>query len=244
MYDIIGDIHGCAYELHLLLEKLGYEQAKLGMVYNPPKGRKAVFLGDLIDRGRASGVVFCTVRNMVRADFALLARGNHDDKLMRWAKGNNVVLNHGLDKTVEEIKLFTSKQEVYNFLRNMPMYHLLDEGKLIAVHGAWHSGLKDKDPFDKKCRSWCLYAPTTGKTLPNGLPDRIDWVIDRKETEPIIVYGHQPYREPRILNGTYGIDTGCVFGGHLTSLRYPEMEIVQVKAHRVYDDSKPDIGQK
>lgn len=239
MFDIIGDVHGCAYELLLLLEKLGY--TRKGAIYQHPN-RKAVFVGDLTDRGRSSGTVFSLVKDMVSAGSALLSRGNHDDKLMRWAKGNNIILNHGIDKTIEDLeRLRIDKKSVYSFLNSTPMFLSLDQDKLIVVHGAWHNGFKDISPFNKKCRSWTLYAPTTGKTLPNGLPDRIDWAIERKEKEPLIVYGHQPYREPRVLNGTYGIDTGCVFGGHLTALRYPEMEFVQVKPHEIYDNSKPDL---
>ena len=245
MYDIIGDIHGCTYELSLLLEKMGYEWDTFDgtIIYKPPDGRKAVFVGDLVDRGYSSATAYCLVRDMVRAGFALLCRGNHDDKFMRWAKGNNVILNHGLDKTTEDAgRMGLSKEGILDFLKNTPMYLSLDDGKLIVAHAAWRNSLKDKSPFDKKCRTWCLYGPTTGKTLENGLPDRIDWAAERKETEPLIVYGHQPYKEPRYLNGTYAIDTGCVFGGHLTALRYPEMEIVQIKANRTYDNSKPDIS--
>lgn len=237
MFDIIGDIHGCAFELFLLLEKLGYKQdiSNGTIIYHPPEGRKVVFVGDLVDRGYSSGIVYCFVRDMINAGYALLSRGNHDDKLMRWAKGNNVILNHGIDETIKELEqLNIKKEEIFDFLNSIPMYLSFDDERLIVVHGAWNLSLKDIDPFHKKCKKWCLYGPTTGKMLPNGFPDRIDWVISRKEYEPIIIYGHQPYKEVRICNGTYGIDTGCVFGGRLTCLCYPELEIVYVNALEKY----------
>jgi protein phosphatase len=164
---------------------------------------------------------------------------------MRWSKGNNVQLLHGLDKTVKSLEQEgVSKEEILEFFKSTPYYLRLDDGKLIVVHAAFKPSMLTRDPFHKRNRTWALYGPTTGKTLDSGLPDRIDWAIDRKVIpgSALIVYGHQPHREPRIVNRTYGIDTGCVFGGHLTCLRYPEMELVQVKASHVYDNSKPDIS--
>ena len=234
MFDIIGDVHGCITELNLLLEKLGYNHNGYS------NNRRLVFTGDLIDRGWYSLSVFLKVQEIVDSKCALLVRGNHDDKLMRWAKGNNVKFNHGFEKTSEEFSHI--KDKVYKFLSSTPMYLSLDDGQLIIAHAAWKNSLKNIDPFDKKCRTWCLYGPTTGRMLENGLPDRIDWVIDRKEDSPLIVYGHQVYKEPRVLSNTYGIDTGCAFGGYLTALRYPELEFVSIKAQWIYDKSKPEIS--
>ena len=247
-YDIIGDIHGCAYEFSMLMEKLGYSWNTYSgrVIFKPTDGRVLVSVGDIADRGRSSGTVFNIVHDMVKAGYMKLARGNHDDKLMRWAKGNSVIQNYGLDKTILELqKLDVERESVFEFLKGIPHYLSLDDGKLIVVHAAWRKSLGNRDPFHKKCRTWCLYGPTTGKTLSNGLPDRIDWVPEREldKDSPIVVYGHQPYKEPRVLNKTYGIDTGCVFGGYLTALRYPEMEFVQVKAAEVYDNSKPDLRE-
>ena len=50
----------------------------------------------------------------------------------------------------------------------------------------------------------------------------------------MVVYGHTPVPEPEWLNRTINIDTGCVFGGKLTALRYPEKELVSVPAERTY----------
>jgi len=82
------------------------------------------------------------------------------------------------------------------------------------------------------------FGPNTGKTLENGLPDRIDWVSQRKERDKCIVYGHQPYMDVRVENNTYGIDTGCVFGNKLSCLRWPEKEVIQVKALKEYEINK------
>jgi hypothetical protein len=245
LYDIIGDIHGC-YEFYQLLEYLGYRWDKFNCLYIPPKDRILVSVGDIVDRGRFSAVVYSLINNMIEANYMLSVRGNHDDKLMRWAKGNNVIQNHGLDKTILDFqRLGIGKESIFKFIKSFPYYLSLDNNRLIVVHAAWKKSLEDRDPFHRRCKTWCLYGPTTGKTLSNGLPDRIDWVLNREfnSSSPVIVYGHQPYKKPRILNKTYGIDTGCVFGGYLTALRYPEMKFVQIRANEVYDNSKPDLRE-
>ena len=246
MFDIVGDIHGCLYELYQLLEQLDYEWEKKTCLYKPPAGRKLLSVGDIVSRGRSSTATYGFVKNMIEAQYMLVVRGNHDDKIIRWAEGRNVILLHGDDKATEEFEhRGISKESIHGFLKSLPFYLSLDNGKLIIVHAAWKDGLLKHSNFSKKCRSTCLYGPTTGKTLPNGLPDRIDWASQRilQDDSPIVVYGHQPYEEVKIVNKTYGIDTGCVFGGHLTALRYPEMELIQVRAHEKYCDHPGGLGK-
>jgi len=243
--DIVADIHGCCYELYQLLEKLNYKWDKKTCLYKPPDGRILVSVGDIVDRGRSSATTYGFVKNMVEAGYMLVVRGNHDDKLMRYAKGNNVILSHGLDKTAEEFEQQgISKESIHKFLETLPYYLSLDDGKLIVVHAAWRDSLLSKGNFHKKCRSWCLYGPTTGGVDKHGLPNRIDWVAARvlNEASPIIIYGHQPYEEIRVVNKTYGIDTGCVFGGYLSAVRYPEMEFIQIKAHETYCEHPAGLG--
>ena len=233
-FDIISDIHGCFYELKLLLNKLGYSEGLDGLYRK--EDRVLISVGDIVDRGPSSAMVFKFVSSMVDAGLMMMVRGNHDDKLMRWAKGRGVVLNHGLDKTARDMVLNeVAEKEIVRFIESLPYYLLLDDGKLVVVHASWKKSLLERDPFSKKCRSRCLYGPNTGKTLPSGYPDRIDWVPcrDTKGEVPIVVYGHQVYKEVRVENKTYGIDTGSAFGGKLTALRYPELEIVQVNYHRL-----------
>jgi len=236
-FDIVGDLHACIHELYQLLEKLEYKWNNKTCLYEPPEGRTLVSVGDIVDRGRSSAVTYGFVKNMIEAGHMLSVCGNHDDKLMRYAKGNNVTLSHGLDKTVKEFEQRgIPKESIHRFIKTLPYYLLLDDGKLAVVHAAWKDDLLKRSNFHKKCRSWCLYGPTTGETNEHGLPVRIDWASKRvlQEDSLTVVYGHQPYNEPRVINNTYGIDTGCAFGGHLTALKYPEMEFVQFKALEVY----------
>jgi protein phosphatase len=249
-FDIIGDPHGCFRELSDLMDKLGYQWNRSKGIHIPVEERKIVFVGDIVDRGPEPIVCLAYVKLMVESGNALCVMGNHDNKFMRYARGNKVQISHGLDKTVAQAReMGTDLKMLGKFVEKLPYYLKLDDDKLIVVHGAWSDELATERSDSGKMKSWCLYAPTTGKTLPSGMPDRIDWVSQRQvtDTSPWIVYGHQPYKEARIQNRTAGIDTSCVFGGKLTALRWPEMELVEVLAKEQYDkhpsvDSVKDNG--
>ena len=85
----------------------------------------------------------------------------------------------------------------------------------------------------RRVREFALYGETTGETDEFGLPVRGAWALDYRGPATV-VYGHTPVPEPEWLNNTINIDTGCVFGGELTALRWPERELVSVPAAREY----------
>jgi len=239
-YDIIGDIHSCSGELFALLDKLGYEDR--GGLRVHPDGRIPAFLGDFCDRGPNFLATYLFYRDMINKELAVAIMGNHDNKLMRMCNGNKVKRNHGLDKTEQAIIKaqadgLLTLEEIRDFVKKLPYYLVLDKGKLILSHAAWKDSLRLKSPTSGKVRSYCLYGPVAG-FHDDGMPDRIDWAKDYKSNGETVVTGHQVNIEPRIINGVYQIDTGCVFGGKLTALRYPEIEIVQVDAFQKWDNSK------
>ncbi len=84
-----------------------------------------------------------------------------------------------------------------------------------------------------KVRDFALYGETTGETDEFGLPVRWNWAAEYRG-QAMVVYGHTPVPEPEWLNKTINIDTGCVFGGRLTALRYPELKLVSVSARETY----------
>jgi protein phosphatase len=110
-FDIIGDVHGCALELEGLLARLGYVEARLACddplwgdrTFVHPEGRRAVYLGDLVDRGPRILESVRLIRNMVAHGSALCVPGNHDLKLVRKLRGKNVQITHGLAETLVEI---------------------------------------------------------------------------------------------------------------------------------------------
>jgi protein phosphatase len=230
-FDIIGDVHGCCDELETLLITLGYQLKE--QTYTHPAGRKAVFLGDLVDRGNRILDTLNLVQKMVIAESALCVPGNHDYKLLRQLKGQKVTINHGLDKTLAELESLdeTERQSLQSFLTGLVSHYVLDDGRLVVAHAGLKQAYQGRG--SAKVRDFALYGETTGEIDEFGLPVRHNWASEYRG-DAIVVYGHTPVPEPVWLNGTIDIDTGCVFGGKLTALRYPERELVSVPAQKVY----------
>jgi protein phosphatase len=232
-FDIVGDVHGCYDELCDLLGELGYRVDRDAHTAAGPPGRTALFLGDLVDRGPASPRVLRLVMQMVRDGHALCLPGNHEEKLKRWLMGKAVKPTHGLQETITQFAAEPPafKQEVERFIDGLVAHLVLDGGKLVVAHAGLKAELQGR--ASGAVREFCLYGETTGETDELGLPVRYPWAEDYRG-QATVVYGHTPVPEPVWLNRTLCIDTGCVFGGSLTALRYPERELVAIPARRTY----------
>jgi len=230
-FDIVGDVHGCFDELSELLGQLGYEVE--GAAAAPPEGRKAVFLGDLVDRGPKTPDVLRLVMEMVAAGTALCVPGNHDMKLLRKLRGKDVQITHGLAETLAQLEKEPPEfvQEVAKFLDSLVSHYVLDDGKLVVAHAGMKQEMQGRG--SGKVREFALFGETTGETDEFGLPIRYNWA-ELYRGPATVVYGHTPVPAPEWVNNTINIDTGCVFGGRLTALRYPERELVSVSARHMY----------
>ena len=234
-FDIIGDIHGCLDELVQLLTTLGYTPEN--GAWRHPAGRRALFLGDLVDRGPDSPGVLRLVMDMVAAGTALCVQGNHDNKLHRKLAGRDVKLNHGLLETIAQLDALPDDtrpaflSEVTTFLDGLRSHYWLDGGKLVVAHAGLLAEMHGRG--SGAVRSFALYGETTGETDEFGLPVRYEWARDYRG-DAMVIYGHTPTPEPEWINRTLCIDTGCVFGGALTALRYPERELVAIPAARTH----------
>lgn len=228
-FDIIGDVHGCFEELIHLIHRLGYVFDQTSFTLGHPEQRCLIFVGDLVDRGPASVAVLKLVMRAVEDKKAFCVLGNHDEKLMRKLKGSDVMILHGLQETLDQLAQTTDafKKEVIHFLENLPCYLILDQGKLVIAH----AGIKEHYIGDssKKIRAFCLYGQPTGQYDEYGFPIRYPWA-NEYQGEAMIVYGHSVIQTPEFINKTINIDTGCVFGGELTALRYPERNTLSVKS--------------
>ncbi|PLT33890.1 bis(5'-nucleosyl)-tetraphosphatase PrpE [Bacillus sp. V5-8f] len=238
--DIIGDIHGCFEEFMALSEKLGYSWDSGIPVH--PSGRILGFVGDLTDRGPFSVKVIETVYDLVvKQKLGLYSPGNHCNKLYRYLKGNKVQVTHGLETTVAELEGLSAREEkkarkqFIELYEKAPLYQVLDSGNLIIAHAGIREDYIGK--HNNKVKTFVLYGDITGAKHPDGTPVRLDWAA-RYTGNPWIIYGHTPVKEARKVNHTYNIDTGCVFGGKLTALRYPEMELVDVPSTLPYVPEK------
>lgn len=246
-FDIIGDVHGCFDELTELMVKLGYEVNLSGagadrtVSSKTPPGRKLVFVGDLVDRGPNTPDVLRLVMHMVGEGQALCVPGNHDNKLMRWLRGNDVKLTHGLDKTVEQLKPEADswRPVIEKFIADLPSHLWLDGGRLAVAHAGIKASLIGR--VSRRVYSFCLYGETSGETDEFGLPIRYNWAAEYSG-ETAVVYGHTPVPEADWLNNTLCLDTGCCFGGKLSALKWPENEIVSVPSKAVYAEPVRPFG--
>ncbi|MEH1014886.1 polynucleotide kinase-phosphatase [Micromonospora sp. CPCC 206060] len=236
-FDIIGDVHGCRAELEALLVRLGWtldtgtDGRPVGATH--PEGRTAVFVGDLVDRGPDSPGVLRLVMGMVAAGTAICVPGNHEQKLLRRLRGRDVQLTHGLAETMAQLDAEDPAfvAGVAAFIDGLVSHYVLDGGRLVVAH----AGLKEEyqGRASGRVRSFALYGETTGETDEYGLPVRYPWARDYRGSA-MVVYGHTPTPVPEWVNNTICIDTGCVFGGSLTALRYPDRELVSVPAVQEY----------
>lgn len=244
-FDVIGDVHGCREELEALLGQLGYEvrrdERDRAVDAVPPTGRRALLLGDLVDRGPDTPGVLRLVMGMVAAGHALAVAGNHEDKFVRALNGRKVRRSHGLEESMSQLSIEDEQfqREVREFCDGLVAHYVLDEGRLVVAH----AGLPERyqGRASGRVRDFALYGDTTGETDEFGLPVRYPWAEDYRGSA-MVLYGHTPVPEVEWVNRTMCLDTGCVFGGRLTALRYPEQEVVSVPACEVWSEPVRPAG--
>ncbi len=248
-FNIIGDVHGCLEELTELIDKLGYVREEVeydlinfGIKIKHPEGRRLIFVGDLVDRGPDSVGVLKLVMSTVKDEIAFCVPGNHDVKLRRKLIGKNVNVNHGLEVTMAQLEGESSEfiKKIEQFVYGLTSHLIFDEGKLLVAHAGLGEAMHGRT--SGAVRSFCLYGETTGETDEFGLPVRFDWASEYRGTTKV-VYGHTPVPRAEWFNNTMDIDTGCVFGGKLSALKYPEEEVVSIDAKKVYSEPKRPIEQ-
>jgi hypothetical protein len=188
-YDIIGDIHGHAEELKMILQKMGYSFKD--HIWQHPE-RIAIFVGDYIDRGPEIRETLFIVKNMVDAGTALAIMGNHEYNALAFAyhhpEGGHIRRHN--DKNVmqhyETIKQFQAYEKEWDeylaWFANLPLF--LDLDKIRIVHACWDdenidylktvSGPLTKEllleAHNKHSGSWKIYEETLkGKEI--KLPD-------------------------------------------------------------------------
>ncbi|WP_309715256.1 polynucleotide kinase-phosphatase [Armatimonas sp.] len=231
-FDFIGDVHGCYDELSELIGKLGYDEFGAH-----PENRRLVFVGDLVDRGPKSVEVATWVMDAVAAGRALCVPGNHDDKLKRALEGKKVTINHGLEQSLEQINALPEaereafKAQFIKFVDSLVSHLWLEDGALCVAHAGIREDLIGR--ASRVVREFCLYGDPTGERDERGLPIRRDWAADYSG-KTAVVYGHTPIEQAQWRGNTINLDTGCVFGGQLTALRWPERELIGVEAKATY----------
>ena len=243
-FDLIGDVHGCRSELETLLRTLGYEIQRaegraVGAVH--PRGRTAVFVGDLVDRGPDSPGVVRLVMGMVAAGTGVCVRGNHEEKLLRALGGRKVRAAHGLERSLEQFAAEPPEfiEAATAFMDGLISHYQLDGGRLVVAHAGMKESYQGRT--SGRVRAFALYGESTGEIDEYGLPVRHPWAEGYRGSA-MVVYGHTPTTRPEWINNTICLDTGCVFGGRLTALRYPSRELVSVPAEKVWYEPVRPLG--
>jgi bis(5'-nucleosyl)-tetraphosphatase (symmetrical) len=230
---VVGDIHGCIEELDELLKIVSFV----------PGNDRLVTVGDFLDRGPDS--VGCVRR--LRELKAEGVMGNHEQKHLLWLNHWNkkkadptykIPKLQRYDYEHEQLAKSLSEDDI-KWIKALPLTYKVNDKTVVA-----HAGLETGKPFEKqgtavlRC-SWLkdedgLMAPE------NRFTNTHYWTSSYKGPYNVI-YGHKA-RDHRIPTLTepvkkvfcLGIDTGCVWGGHLTALYLPSNELVQVRAKKEY----------
>jgi hypothetical protein len=226
----IGDIHGALFEFRALLDKVKYD----------PANDRVILLGDLIDRGPFSAE---TVRFARENNFESVL-GNHDLKFLKWFRGHK-------DKPLYDHRKFYDQFDDadIDYIHKMPLYIWIKKD-FVAVH----AGVLPNIPIEKQKKDDLCYLRYTDKdrnflSLKKVFKEKIPahfWT-DFGPFGYSVIYGHNVHSPnnveiTRYSDGTacYGIDTGVVFGGHLSAAILQgdkEIEIVQVAAKQMYHKS-------
>jgi polynucleotide kinase-phosphatase len=194
-FDVIGDVHGCRAELEDLLDRLGYTLTRDGdgrpVDAHHPDGRRAVFLGDLVDRGPDTPGVLRLTMGMVAAGHAFAVCGNHEQKLVRGLRGKKVTMSHGLAESMDQLAAEPAgfRAKATEFCDGLVAHYVLDGGKLVVAH----AGLAERyhGRASGRMRAFAVYGDTTGETDEYGLPVRYPWA-DAYRGKATVLYGHTP----------------------------------------------------
>jgi hypothetical protein len=214
----IGDIHGCADEFQELLDLLKLQS-----------GDRVIQLGDLVNRGPDSHRVIKLARKYNIESIL----GNHELRLLQFHKSKNVSILKDYDKSTID-QLTTAD---WSYLKSLPNYKYDGLRDTVFVHG----GFLPNQPWIEQSVdiiTTIQVIDQNGKPAKRSdAPDAKSWA-DYWTQAPFVVYGHTPRAEVAYHPCAIGIDTGCVYGGHLTAYILDDKSIVQVRAKKSYAHSK------
>lgn len=211
---VIGDIHGCHEEFVELLRRVEWQSSD-----------HLILLGDLVNRGPASGPVVQLARKL--GAVALL--GNHERRLL------------AAHRELAPLSLRASEQATYaqlqpddwRYLETMPLTHECAERGIVFVHGGFVPNLPWREQGPEIVTEVQVVTPDGQPHKRRDFPEAPSWA-DTWMGPPFVIYGHTPRETVYERPWSLGLDTACAMGGHLTACILPERRIVQVKAKQRY----------
>ena len=209
---VVGDIHGCYDELEDLLTEVGFTSDD-----------RLISVGDLITKGPKNREVL--ERFMSEPQFSAVM-GNHDLALRRKWNGEKVKLKDSQKPTNKELK--PDKERYLAYLNALPF--IIDLGTHLVVH----AGLRPGVALNSQTSEDLTELRSMGKD--RAARDGTPW-YDLYDGDKVVLFGHWPANKPRIGEKAIGLDTGCVYGNHLTAYILETDEFKSVPARRRYDPS-------
>lgn len=207
---VIGDVHGCFFELTALLDDIGVRQED-----------SLIFVGDLITKGPGNREVLEFVRQRRNCKSVL---GNHEYLLLKHYRGESVELDRAHHQVIAELgKDFGDFME---WISQFPRY--IDLGDYLVVHAGIRPGL----PLEKQTVEDLTQIRTLSASEP-GSRDGVPW-FERYRGEKTVIFGHWVFATPLLRENAVGFDTGCVYGGRLTAVILPESRLVSIPARKAY----------
>lgn len=225
---VVGDIHGCYNELMALLEKTGLRDEDL-----------LVSVGDLVDRGNTSTEVW---QYFMQRPNTIALMGNHERKHLQGI--------HNYAQEIVKVQMGTQYPLFLAWAMTLPYYFETDDA--IIVHAAMEHDLPLHEQRQEVLSGTTAgerylekkYGPMVNQTDLNTCKlNPACWYTHYTGPKPVI-YGHSVTGDrPRIVNNTYGIDTGACHGGYLTAIELPGFIIHQVKVEKDYWKEQQDQWQ-
>jgi len=222
---VYGDIHGCINEFEKLRSKIG-----------PKKGDIEISVGDFINKGFYS----LKVLRLIEKEGILAVLGNNEDKLASNFKKFKKKGKKAVEKLRKDEKLLLkelSKRD-YRFLKSLPYFIKIKN--LTIVHAGIPLGVKLNKRLskeEKKGLTLLRYYNRKLEPIPyRDVKNRYKfWSELYDGREGFVVYGHQPFKKPKIDKYSIGIDTGCVYGGKLSAVVFElKRDKVDTKKYKIY----------
>ncbi len=208
---VIGDIHGCAEELQLLLEKLPLTPTS-----------RIVFVGDYIDRGENSKEVIATILNLRNYYKVTTLMGNHEAMFLDFLddpgsmEGGAFIYNGGsatLASYANQSGKYVIPDEHLEFFKTLPYFWQTESFFFV------HAGVPD--------------VPLA-RIVPSRHKEDLLWIRDPFfksgfKWEKVIVHGHTPVPKVEVTSKRVNVDTGCVYENMLTAFELFSREAFTVK---------------